>query len=192
MKISPSMHDDLQNVAVDSEQIPQVTLNHRSASPFFTFPALLAVDLKVEPHQRDSTLFLFFLLEVETEENQAVVGSPLSLFFFSLMKLRAPVVFALEPHLDNSFDLEDIAGTLFVEEALFAGVDLEIVPLLLEVVEFSYDLLIAMLGGEAADMPLNRFGMGKVEVALPDFLAELFRVECFVGCVHLPLSKSFK
>ena len=85
-----------------------------------------------------------------------------------------------------------MTGTLSVEEAFFAGVNLEIVPLLLEVVEFSYDLLIAMFGGVAADMPLNRFGMGKVEVALPDFLAELFRVECFVGWVHLPLSKSFK
>ena len=100
------------------------------------------------------------------------------------MKLRAPVVFAFKPHFDNSFDLKYMTGTLSVEEAFFAGVNLEIVPLLLEVVEFSYDLLIAMFGGVAADISLDCFGSGKVVVALPDLLAEHFRVESFVGWVH--------
>ena len=77
-----------------------------------------------------------------------------------------------------------MTGALSVEEALFAGVDLEIVPLFLEVFEFSIDFLIAMLGGVAADMSLNRFGVGKVVVALPDLLAERFRVESSVGWVH--------
>ena len=177
------MHDDLQNVAVDCEQIPQVTLNHRSASPFSTFIAPLAVNLEVESHQRNS-ISLLFLLEVETEADQAVVGSPLSLFFFISIKFRAPVVFALEPHLDNSFDLKDMAVILSVEEAFFAGVDLEIVPLFLKIFEFSIDFLIAMFGGVAADIPLDCFGSGKVVVALPDLLAEHFRVESFVGWVH--------
>ena len=69
MQISPSMHDDLQNVAVDSEQTPQVTLNHRPASPLFAHQAHLSVNLEVEPHKR----YFLFLLEVETEADQTVV-----------------------------------------------------------------------------------------------------------------------